>query len=234
MISLRSTCLFCVLLALCAVPAFCSIVTYPDEGSWSNAVSGASTITFDNLADLNSSAGTYTTGLLNDPTFLGTEVQGGDSEPYLALFDDGSVTALMWAAVGDETSSPMLQVTFPLPVSAFSLDLTTTFGAATYTVVVNGNTVFNDSSTSTQGLPGQTFFGVTSSDTPITSITFSLSPSDSNGATPLIDNFSYAGTLSQSDADDSPEVCTFLLIASGLIGMALIAKRVRGRAAMLT
>jgi hypothetical protein len=84
----------------------------------------------------------------------------------------------------------------------------------------------------TQAWPGQTFFGITS-DTPITSIAFSLGP-ESSGTTPYIDNFSYAGTLSQGDTSDSPELCTFLLIASGLIGMALIGRRVHGQVAQFS
>jgi hypothetical protein len=236
---LRYIYLSCALLALSAIPAFCTPVFYTSQSAWLTAVSSPTTLTFDGTGSAvgnYSTAAGFTTGLAlpDDPTFVGTEVVGGTAGYSLSIvnstlsqyYNFGSGNSLWWAAYGGLTSSSALQVTFPTAVNAFSVDLMTYSGSGlAYTVELNNNPSLVYTASPTQGWPNQTFFGMTS-DTPITSIEFSLPIGAS--ATPLIDNFSYGAAQSQPQ---TPELCTFLLIASGLIGMALVGRRVRGLAA---
>jgi len=136
---------------------------------------------------------------------------------------------LSWPANTPITSS-VLQVTFTTPVTAVSVDLMTSGGSGVgYTAMFynSDSSLFALNTDTTQGWPAQTFFGLTS-DTPFSMIDFYL-PASSMGVTPLIDNFSYSTSLAQAPVDpsDTPELGTFLLIASGLIGMALMGRRLR-------
>jgi len=237
MISLRSTYLSCALLALFAVPAFCSPVLFTDSSAWLNAVaSPPSTVTFENANGDYSTAAGFTTGLSlpDSPTFVGMVLVNGVPGNFLQIvspsegswYDYGSGGSLAWSPLGGLTTSSFLQVTFPSPVTAFAVDLMTYRGGVSYTVTINNDPTVVGPTSLTPGFPNRTFFGLTS-DTPISSIDFYLSPTSLE--TPRLDNFSYSTSLAQAPVDpsDTPELGTFLLIASGLIGMALMGRRLR-------
>jgi hypothetical protein len=236
MISLRSTYLSCALLALSAVPAFCTPVVFADRTSWLNAVAAAQTVTFENAVANYSTATGYTSALplLDNPFFLGMTVVNGTSGYSLQILDPnlsqyynfGSGASLWWGAFNSFTTSSLLRVTFPSPVVAFAVDLMTNGGSnVSYTAKLNNNSTLVYTTSPTPSWPNHIFFGLTS-DTPINTIDFYL-PSSSIGINPLIDNFSYSTSLAAntSSPSDTPELCTFLLIASGLIGMALFGRR---------
>ena len=258
MISLRSICLTCALLALFAMPAFSTPVLYTDWNSWLNAVTSPSTVTFA-VGSYNNSTG-FTTGLAlpDNPTFVGMLQMGDGSNPPCSTyqpgncslqvlnhntspyFNYGNLDPLAWGAyTSGNVLSSSLHITWPTPVTAIALNLLTWGGSGiTYNVQLNGdsNQVFTSSPTvAGSGAPSEAFLGFVSS-TPISSIDFYL-PSGT-GASPLLNQFSYVpsgsgstGQTGDQDPSQIPELQTFLLIASGLIGMALVGRRARRAAA---
>ena len=241
---MRSIYLSCALLALSAVPGFCTSVFYADRTSWLNAVASPSTVDFENAVGNYSTAAGFTTGLLlpDNPAFVGMVVVNGSAGYNLLIQDPtvsqyynfGSGASLWWSNLGGLTTSSVLRVTWPSPVKAVGLDIMT-YGdsGVSYSVKVNNDASIVYTTGPTQAWsasPTRTFFGFTS-DMAISSIDISL-PLSSSG-TPVIDNFSFATSLAgttgpPADPTDTPELCTFLLIASGLIGMALMGKRFCG------
>jgi hypothetical protein len=233
MISLRSTCLSCALLALSAVPAFCTPVFFTDRPTWLTAVTAPSTVTFDTaFGDYNTAAG-YSTGLVlpDGPTFVGSLLVNGVPGYSLTIVDPalnptywnyGSGGSLAWSTMSGLTTSSVLHVTWATPVTAFAVDLMTYTGGVSYTAKLNSDSGQVYSSNATPGYPNHTFFGLTSV-IPITSVDFYLPPT--SGEVPRLDNFAY-GTAA-SDPGQVPEAATSLLIASGMIGMALIGRRSR-------
>jgi hypothetical protein len=74
-----------------------------------------------------------------------------------------------------------------------------------------------------------TFWGLTS-DTPISSVDFTIQGTAAQGGTTgFPDNFRYgtAQTGSSGNPSDTPEAATLVLIGSGLIGLAGLRKRIK-------
>jgi len=226
MFSLKSVYLSCALVAFSTVPAFATTVVYTNQATWQAASAGLTTIGFDGIAATPGTTVKYTTGLvLAGATFQAytspTTTDFAIYNPTLGGFWDYSAgSELYWTA--NNTVNPVipyLKVTLPQAVTSASIDLMS-FGASNvaYKVALN-DLNFLYSSAPTIGYPTRTFFGITS-DVPFTSIAFQLS---ANGTTPFVDNFSF-GTTSSSTTE-TPEACTFLLIASGLISIARWGRR---------
>jgi hypothetical protein len=226
---------FCVLLAV-SVPAFCTAIVYNDKASWQTATSGISTVDFEGIAapgDGNFTPYDTPSGVtINGVNFIGynpcvnCDALAVISPTLGGFYDFGFGSELLWSYFSSG-SVPYLQVTLPQPVTSVGLNLMTHGGSSSYNVALN-NLNFTYSSASTNGWPNNAFFGITS-DTSFTTIAFQL-PSSATFVIPVIDNFSYgtAGTAQQTPAD-TPEICTFLMIASGLIGLAFWGKRFRIR-----
>lgn len=239
MISLRSIYLTCALLGIFSLPAFCTPVFYADRTSWLNVVSGPTTLTFENAVGNYSTSTGFTTGLVlpDNPTFVGMIQSSGGTWGYnLQIVDHnasqwdnfGSGDSLWWSATSSLVPVSYVHVTFPTPVTAIAVDLMTSGGTSTgFNARLNGNSSLVYTSSPTTGWPNHTFFGFTSTDVPVSSIDFYL-PANST-VTPLLDNFSF-GTAG-ADPPQTPELSTFLLIATGLIGTAVMGRRARRRTA---
>jgi hypothetical protein len=118
---------------------------------------------------------------------------------------------------------PYIHVTFTTPVTAFGSDLfsTSSYGM-TFAITVAGTTYMAP----TFNQPTRAFWGITS-DTGITSADFMLQGTTAQGnSLAFLDNFRY-GAAQAGPADPTPEAATFLLIGSGLLGLVILAKRMR-------
>jgi hypothetical protein len=117
------------------------------------------------------------------------------------------------------SSLPYIHVVLPAGVTAFGMDLfTVSPSALSFTVTVAGTPY----TVPTNARPSEAFWGVTS-DTPIASLDLTLQGSTFNGdSVALVDNFQF-GNAAQ-DMSQAPEAATFLLIGSGLIGIAILKK----------
>jgi hypothetical protein len=227
MFSLKSLYLSCALAALSTVPAFATTVIYTDKVTWQNASAGLTSIGFDGIATTGQTVNyANSTGLvINGVNFVA--YNGTTSTDFNIInptpgsyFDYSSGAELYWTPSSINPFIPYLKVTLPQAVTSASLDLMSFGGSnVAYNVALN-DLNFLYSSTPTIGYPTRTFFGITS-DVPFTSIAFQL---PANGVTPLVDNFSF-GTTSSSSSTETPEACTFLLIASGLISIARWGRR---------
>ena len=225
--TLKSTCLFCALVALLATPAFCTVITYTDQMSWQNATTGDSTpIGFEGIATVGNPASfNTTTGLvINGVEFIGwtsatsaqvTVYDPSTNQPYF-YFGTGSV--LYWAQDNGVTGAyPYLEVILPQAVNAVGMNIMAGTGSVFQAGLNNATFVYSTGPTS--GWPTPNFFGLTS-DTAFTTFYLQLP----GGNTPFIDNFSYGseqtgGSGGGSDPTDTPEVATFLMIATGLIAL---------------
>ncbi len=223
MVTAKSICMFCALLALVATPAFCTVVTYTSLASWQSATTGDSTpigfdisgLTTGSQADFNNN--NMSTGLvINGVDF---EAMTGASSfdehvvnptPGQQYYDFGTGSILYWNGYTSGTY-PYLAVTLPQAVTAVGLDVMGGAGNIYYAGL--NNLTFAYSSAATLGQPNVTFFGLTS-DTPFTTFYLQLP----GGNTPFIDNFTY-GSEGGSDPSDTPEAATFLMIATGLIAL---------------
>jgi hypothetical protein len=228
-VTLKSTCLFCALVALFAIPAFCTVITFNSQSSWQSATTGDSTpIGFDGIATVGSPASfNTTTGLvIGGVDFIGwtsaTSAQTIVYDPSLnqPFFDFGTGSILSWNANNGLTGAyPYLEVILPQAVNAVGMNIMAGTGSV-FQVGLN-NAIFAYTSGATTGWPVPNFFGLTS-DTPFTTFYLQLP----GGNTPFIDNFSYGSEQTQgggggggSDPTDTPEVATFLMIATGLIAL---------------
>ena len=115
---------------------------------------------------------------------------------------------------------PYIQIVLPAGVTAFGLDLfTVSPNSESFQITVAGTNY----TVPTDARPTEQFWGVTS-DTAISTINLTLLGTAYNGSTyALLDNFSF-GT---ADLSQAPEAGTFLLIGSGLIGIAGLRKLLR-------
>lgn len=222
---------------LAATPArSATITTYTDPNAWASASTVQQNITFAGLAPANG-ATVYSspTGVTSDGVeFIGYTSSGSSwieviDTSFNQYFDftstDGSSDALLQNMDRPNASSPLpyIQIVLPAGVTAFGMDLFTVDPSAlSYQITVAGNNY----TVPTDPLPTEQFFGVTS-DTPIASINLTLLGTTYNGSTyALLDNFSF-GTASVGEMGAAPEGTTFLLIGSGLIGIAALKKFIR-------
>ena len=215
-------------LALTIVPAgAATITTYTDPASWQNASNILQTVAFEGLAPANgATAYTGATGLTTGGVeFIGYSSSGSSwiqviDTNFSVYYNFGSNDALMQTMDRPTNTSPLpdMHVVLPAGVTAFGMDLfTVSPSALNFTVTVAG-TPFT---VPTNARPTEAFWGVTS-DTAIASVDLTLQGTTSNGGSvALIDNFQYGSAQNMSQA---PEATTFLLIGSGLIGIAILKK----------
>jgi len=208
-----------------------TITTYTDPNAWAAAASAQQTITFEGLAPANG-ATTYqgATGLTTSGVeFIGYTSTGSSwievvDTNFNTYFNFGSNDAVLQDMDRPNSSSPLpyIQIVLPAGVTAFSMDLFTVSPSAdAFQITVAGTNY----TVPTDARPTEQFWGVTS-DTAISTINLTLLGTVYNGTTyALLDNFSF-GTA-DSDMSQAPEGGTFLLIGSGLIGIAGLRKFVR-------
>lgn len=228
--TLKTTCMFCALVALLATPGFCTVITYTDLASWQNATTGDSTINFNGIT----AVGTQV-DFSNNNTSMGLVIGGVDFEAMTSAntfdehvlnptagqqyYDYGTGSILYWNPYTSGTY-PYLAVTLPQAVTAVGLDIMTG-GPGNIFYAGLGNLTFAYSSAPTTGWSTPNFFGLTS-DTPFTTFYLQMP----GGNTPIIGPLSYGSEQTQGgggggggDPTDTPEVATFLMIATGLIAL---------------
>lgn len=208
-------------LALAVTPAYSTtITTYNSLSTWQAATTGVQTLDFESL-----STGTYSGGLTDG----GVQFIGYSSYPASTAIWDTS--AYPWTDYGTGkavliniagSTMPYLEIVLPSPVTAIGMNL---FSANPNGLSFTVSVLSTPNTVATSATAPPTFFGVTS-DTPFQTIDVSLPAwSSHSGAYQFLDNFS-DGTASLSDA---PEATTFLLIGTGLIGIAILRTRMNRR-----
>jgi len=223
---LRTASLFCALLALLSAPAFSSVMTFTDEASWSNATASFSAVSL-TPGNYNTTTGIQIPG---GPEFVGD--CGGLACPgnYLEVQNGGMGPYMQWDTLGTYLTSAFLEITFSTPVTSVAFNL---YGGGNqpYNVIVNHGASY--STTAAPAWPSGAFFGLTSTtDAPISVLDISL-PSSDIGNAPAINNFDYGVILSAQQPppddgpQDTPEVCTLLMIGSGLFFVARLRRRTR-------
>ncbi|MBZ5608079.1 MAG: hypothetical protein LAP38_07475 [Acidobacteriia bacterium] len=214
--------------AFVVAPAYsATITTYSDSSAWQSAASVLATVDFEGLAPANGST-TYTgsTGVTSGGAeFIGYTSSGSSwiqviDTNFNIWYNFGTSDALRQNMDRPTSNSPLpyIHVALPANVTAFGVDLfTVSPSALSYTITVAGTPY----TVPTSNRPTETFWGVTS-DTPIPSVDLTLQGTVYNGSTSaLLDDFRYGAAQGMSDA---PEAATFLLIGSGLIGIAALKK----------
>ncbi len=217
---------------LSVVPArSTTITTYTDQTAWQAASNVQQTVTFEGLAPSDSST-TYqgSTGLTTDGVeFIGYTSSGASwiqviDTNFSTWYNFDSNDALLQDMDRPSASSPLpyVEIVLPANVTSFAMDLfSVSPNALNYSITVAGNQY----TVPTDARPAEAFWGITS-DTPISSVTLTLQGTVYNGSTSaLLDNFQF-GT---SDLSQAPEAATFVLIGSGLIGIAGLKKWVGKR-----
>ena len=216
-------------LAWNVTPAYSTIITqYTSLASFDAASSGDLTADFEALTP-----GYYSTAsgvsIYPNVDFIGynslpapyLQVVDTTGSPY---YDFGTGNALMQDMTRPNSNSPLpyIQVNFTTPVTAFGANLFSNSPRGTsFAVTVLGTQYTVATSTSAPA----TFWGVTS-DTPISSVDFALVGTSPTGGTwAFLDNFTY-GTAGP-DQTETPEAATMLLIGSGLLGLAILGKKLR-------
>ena len=214
--------LFSILFAfvLLTTPAYsATITTYTDLSSWQAAVSGVQTDNFEGLVPAGSYAGFSSGFSQNGVQFLGLSgstlgVADTSSGPFVAYnFGTGEAGYLFGGGAS-------VQITLPSPATAFGINLFTAPAGLNYTV----SFLSTPFTVPTVGQPPPGFFGATS-DTPFTTVTLQTSAGSSYS---FFDNFSWSGAQSTGDSgggSQTPEAGTFLLIGSGLLGLAVTRHR---------
>jgi hypothetical protein len=219
-------------ITLALVPAYSTtITTYSDPTSWAAATSaGYQTVTFTGTATPGGVTDYYSaSGLTADGVeFIGytyagvSDLQSIDTSAF-SWYNDGTGDALLQSLSRPNSSSPLpyINIVLPANVTSLGLDLWATRPQAlSYTITVAGNQY----TVPTFSQPTLAFWGITST-TAISSIQLTLAGTTYNGGSEaLLDNFSFGA----SDMTAAPEAATYLLIGSGLIGLVLLRKRLKG------
>ncbi len=213
-------------LAWNVTPAYSTTVTYTNLASWQAATSGDQTIDFSGKAngkaiqDYSDSTGV----VYPDVQFIGITPNGNaldvSDTSIMSWYSFGTGEALM-EPMNSTTGVPFIHVVFTTPVTAFGSDLFTFSNTGmNFGITVLGTQY--TAATNTTAPPA--FWGVTS-DTPISSVDFTLQgTTPTGGSVAFLDNFRY-GSQSSAPPDPTPEAATMLLIGSGLLGLAYLRKR---------
>lgn len=219
-------------LSAAATPLYSTTVEFSSKSSWTAAVSGITTTTFDTAVQnyytppapdgyLNLANGGIT---LNGVTFTGysdlttlyglTVVTSGPSSPYYNWGTGGAILT----GTPYQGALAHLHIALGTAATAWGTDLMTGNGVTgTYSVKINGGVCPTACLAPTFANPQAAFFGMTS-DTPFNFIDLFV-PSN---ARPELDNFSTASALAGGGGGGGqvPEVATVLLCATGLISLA--------------
>ena len=216
-----------VALAMVALPAYSTtITTFTDLASWQAAESTVQTIDFNNLV-APSGMSFYAGGLtLNGVQFIGYSGQSSlgvmDTTSWFPTFGMNDAAFMLVSG-----PSSYIHVVLPAAVTAVGFNLLTSNGGLPYTIKIDDSqlNVLGTYTKATSGAPPVAFFGATS-DTPIATIDLSLQGPGSAGTYALLDNVSYGNASQQTtQAEDTPEAASFLLIGSGLVGLGIIRRR---------
>ncbi len=239
-------CCFAILAA--SLPVFGAVITETDPTSWLNATTKSQTIDFNGLASLGTVQGYGTnsgltidgvtfTGFLTSSSYQLYVVDPLTSWPDFQFTGIAGINSVLEGPSQDRASDssflPYIHIVLPAPATAFAIELMTKGpDGLAYSIALDGNTLFPN--VPTQARPDQTFFGVTS-DTPFTTIDLTLPGAPLTGESQmLLGNFSF-GTAGlgpvtggeDPDPPDVPEASTSLLIGSGLVGMAMLRRRLQ-------
>ena len=205
-----------------------TITTYTDPVAWQTASTVQQDITFEGLAPAGGNT-IYqsTSGLTNGGAqFIGYTSSGSSwveviDTNFSTWYNFGSNDALLQDMDRPNSAAPLpyIHIVLPANVTAVGMDLfTVSPSALSYTITVAGNQY----TVPTDPRPTEAFWGITS-DTALATIDLTLAGTTYNGSSmALLDNFQF-GTAQMSQA---PEAATFVLIGSGLIGIAVLRKRI--------
>ena len=217
-------------LAAAATPLYSTTVEFSSKSSWTAAVSGVTTTTFDTAASgytppapdnfVNLANGGITlngvtfTGLDNSSTAYGlTIVNGG---PSLGQYYNWGTGGAILYGNPYQGALAHLHIALGTAVTAWGTDLMMGNGVTgAFSIKVNGAVCTTACVAPTFAFPTAAFFGMTS-DTPFTSIDLYAT---ANGR-PELDNFSTAtASGGGGGGSETPEVGTILLCATGLISL---------------
>jgi hypothetical protein len=218
-----------------ATPAYSTVLnTYTDLASWQAATSGVLTANFEGLTPgFPSTYYNTPTGVSSYPNvdFIGysstgvSDLQVFDTTASM-FFNFGTGGALGHLMDRPNSGSPLpyVHVAFLTPVTAFATDL---FTASPTMLSYSINLLGTSFTAPTNDKPTPAFWGVTS-DTPISSVDFTLQGTAFNGGSyAFLDNFRYGTAQAQGPPPDVPEAATLVMIGSGLIGLAYMRKRIK-------
>jgi hypothetical protein len=231
-------------LVLSTVPANAALVTYLDEGSWLAAVASVTTADFNDAVTgggftkpgFGQSAAVPSAGITVDTILFQTFINATASSSAGFVKDPGGVavwTAAVYGNLGDyfkdtnPASNSHIRITFPTPVTAWSTVYGLTSGPAAAPLILIDGVSCAICNPATTTFPNALFFGVTS-DAPMSYVDLQF-PNSANGYM-MIDKTSY-GTADVGGGA-APEVCTWILCASGLLGLVKLARRVQSGQAL--
>jgi hypothetical protein len=202
-------------LAVMITPAYSTtITTYSDSASWLAATTGV--VQADNFEGMAPSGGytVYSGGIFQSGVeFIGLSGTTGVMDTTQASyynFGTGDAGFVMGA--------PDVRITLPAPVTAFGINLFTNPPNLTYTVT----TLATPFSVPTFAVPTPAFFGITS-DTAFSTVDLGA-PAGSTYA--FFDNFQWGtAQAGQQGQGQVPEAGTFLMIGTGLMGLAIFRRK---------